>query len=167
VRSLLLLRHAKSSWKEPGLDDHDRPLNKRGKQDAPRMGRFLGQRRLIPDVIISSTAVRARTTAEEVARHCGFGGEVQRTERLYLAEPAEILDLLAGLTSDPRIAMVVGHNPGMTELLELLTGKSRHVPTAALAHIALPIEQWSELHGVVRGELLDLWLPKELPGSEE
>jgi phosphohistidine phosphatase len=160
---LLVLRHAKSSWKKPGLDDHDRPLNKRGKGDAPRMGRLLAHRGLVPDVILSSTAVRARTTAAEVARHCGFHGDVQTSERLYLAEPADYLAVLARLRDNPRTAMVVGHNPGLADLVHLLSGAPVRMPTAALAHIALHIERWSQLRSGVRGELLDLWLPRELP----
>ena len=163
MKSLLILRHAKSSWNKPGLDDHDRPLNKRGKRDAPRMGRLLASRGLIPDVILSSTALRARTTAEEVARHCGFEGKVQTTSRLYLAGPAEYVAALSRLSGNPRTVMVVGHNPGLAELVHLLSGEPQRMPTAALAHIALDIDRWSEVRPGLRGRLLDLWVPKELP----
>ncbi len=74
MKTLLVQRHAKSSWKDPGLDDHDRPLNKRGKKDGPRMGRLVREEDLIPDLILSSTAVRAKNTAKEVAEISGYSG---------------------------------------------------------------------------------------------
>ena len=95
MKTLLFLRHAKSSWKQTDVADHDRPLNKRGKQDAPRMGILLRQQQLTPDVIVSSTAARARCTADAVADACAFDGVVQLEPQLYLAAPAEILDVCA------------------------------------------------------------------------
>ncbi len=80
MKTLLVLRHAKSSWKDSGLADHDRPLNKRGKHDAPRMGTLLAKEDLVPDLIISSSAKRAKSTAEAVAMNCGYDGEIQYSE---------------------------------------------------------------------------------------
>ena len=161
-RTLLLLRHAKSSWKHEGLTDHDRPLNKRGQRDAPRMGRLLRERDLVPDRIVSSTAVRARTTAAEVAVAAGFEGEVVLFENLYLAAPTVYLELAAELAPGDRRVMFVGHNPGIEELVELLTGDAATMPTAALAWIELPVEAWSEVDKRSRGKLHHLWRPKEL-----
>ena len=163
MKELLVLRHAKSSWKHPELDDHDRPLNKRGKGDAPQMGELIRREGMIPERIISSTAERAHTTAKLVANACGYQQELLATARLYLAGPDEYLDLLSELDDGIGSAMVVGHNPGMEELVEELTGMSERMPTAALARIALDLESWTGIVGPRRGELLGLWRPKELP----
>ena len=95
MKSLLNLRHAKSSWKHPGLNDHDRPLNKRGKNDAPRKGKLLQKEKLIPDVISSSTAMRASATAESVVKTYGYKGEVTLNRSLYAAGPETFLQLLS------------------------------------------------------------------------
>ena len=162
MRTLLVLRHAKSSWKHPKLSDHDRPLNKRGRSDAPRIGRLLRQQRLSPGGIISSTAKRARRTAEEVARTSTFAGAVQFEPRLYLADPATILDVVRRADPDTRRVMVVAHNPGLEELVRRLTDKDAPLPTAGLAQIRLPIDRWSDLRVSTHGQLVSLWRPKEL-----
>jgi phosphohistidine phosphatase len=162
VKTLLLLRHAKSSWDDPGLDDHDRPLNKRGRRDAPRMGRLLRDEKLLPDVVLCSTAERARETADATSEASGFSGETRFLRGLYLASPADILAALRAIEADVRTAMVVGHNTGIEELLALLTGAGEHLPTGALARISLPVKGWKELGPGVRGRLVGLWRPKDL-----
>jgi phosphohistidine phosphatase len=162
MKTLLILRHAKSSWKDEGLTDHDRPLNKRGKRDAPRMGKLLRESDLAPDLIISSTAKRARKTASKVAKRCEYEGVIELTGELYLAPPQSYLRVLSKVPDQYQRVMVVGHNPGVEELLSMLTGESTPLPTAALAQIELPIEQWQDLDQEVHGQLKDLWLPKEL-----
>ena len=163
MKQLLVLRHAKSSWKHPELDDHDRPLNQRGLADAPRMGQVILSEGMTPERIIASTAERAQTTARLVGEACGCASEPLLTSRLYLAGPDEYLDLLSELDDGTGSAMVVGHNPGLEELVEELTGAAEQMPTAALARIALDLEHWSEIVGPRRGRLLGLWRPKELP----
>jgi phosphohistidine phosphatase len=163
MKELLILRHAKSSWDFPHLDDHDRPLNKRGLADAPRMGQVILSEGMTPERIIASTAERAQATARLVGQACGCAAEPLLTSRLYLAGPDEYLDLLSELDDGTGSAMVVGHNPGMEELVEELTGAAERMPTAALARIALDLEHWSEIVGPRRGKLLGLWRPKEMP----
>jgi phosphohistidine phosphatase len=163
VKTLLVLRHAKSSWDEPGLDDHARPLNERGERDAPRMGRLVRDERLAPDLIISSDAARARGTAEAMAAAAKFRGTILLEPRLYHASAAEIVDVLrATLDEDAAIVMVVGHNPGLEELVARLTGERESLPTATLAQIVLPLDRWSDLTTTTRGRLEGLWRPKEL-----
>jgi phosphohistidine phosphatase len=162
MKTLLVLRHAKSSWNDPALDDHERPLNKRGRRDAPRMGELVREYGLIPDVIISSDAVRARLTAEAVAEAARYAGEILLDPHLYLAGPADILSLLRTVRENAETVMIVGHNPGLEELITQLTGEQQDLPTAALAKIALPIEQWRDLKPSTRGTLLGHWRPKEL-----
>jgi phosphohistidine phosphatase len=167
MKTLLILRHAKSSWKDESLPDHERPLNKRGKQDAPRMGKLLRDEGLIPDLILSSDARRARATIELVAQECHYDGEILFLRELYAAEPEAYLEALAQQGGDAASVMIVGHNPGLEELLEELTGERLPLPTAALAQVALPIEHWSELGANARddmpqGKLVNLWRPKDL-----
>ena len=162
MKTLLVLRHAKSSWNDPALDDHERPLNKRGRRDAPRMGELVREYGLIPDVIISSDAVRARLTAEAVAEAARYAGEILLDPHLYLACPADIHSLLTTVRENAGTVMIVGHNPGLETLVEQLTGERQDLPTAALAQIGLPIDQWLDLKLSTRGTLVGLWRPEEL-----
>ena len=161
MKTLLILRHAKSDHSEPGQADHDRPLNERGKRDAPRIGERLREAELVPDVILSSTARRAKKTAEKVAQACKFKGEVQLEPELYLAPPAAYLDVLSRLDEAVERAMVVGHNPGLQALLAEVTGEDPDLPTAALAQVEFDIDAWSELGPQARGRLVELWLPRD------
>jgi phosphohistidine phosphatase len=162
MKTLLVLRHAKSSWSDPALDDHERPLNTRGRRDAPRMGELVREYGLIPDVVISSDAVRARLTAEAVIEAARYGGEIRLDPRLYMAGPADILSLLRTVGKKTETVMIVGHNPGLEELVAQLTGAWQDLPTAALAQIALPIDQWRDLTLSTRGTLVGHWRPKQL-----
>ena len=164
MKLLLILRHAKSSWKDKGISDHARPLNKRGKKAAPLIGQVLYEEDFVPDVILSSTALRARETADLVAEASGFEGEVDYLDDFYHAWPSDYLSALCSLSDKINTAMVVGHNPGMELLLEMLTGQSERFPTAALASVKLPIDYWSQLNDETEGELLHLWLPRALEG---
>ena len=139
MKTLLLLRHAKSSWDQPDLNDHDRPLNKRGKREAPKVGKYLRKHDLVPDLIISSTALRAKATAQAVADESGFDGQVDFYQDLYLSDTACYLDILQRLPDEANRVLVVGHNPDLDEFLGLLTDVSQHLTTAALAQIDLPI----------------------------
>jgi len=162
MRTLLILRHAKSSWKHAGLSDHDRPLNRRGERDAPFMGQLLRSQRLSPGAIVSSTALRAQRTAEDVAQSSGFEGAVQLEGRLYLADAGTIVDVGREVDAETHRILVVGHNPGVEELVSRLTGQDERLPTAALAQIALPIDQWNELRLTTDGRLVNLWRPRAL-----
>jgi phosphohistidine phosphatase len=163
MKTLLLLRHAKSSWKDESLDDHDRPLNDRGKKEAPRMGQLLLEEHLLPDIILSSDAKRCRRTVEKVCDAAGYRGETMLSSELYLANPATYLKVLARLSEEISRVLVVGHNPGLEELLETLVEKYEPMTTAALAHIRLAnLERWADLDSAARGELVKLWQPMEL-----
>lgn len=162
MKTLLILRHAKSSWKDPALADHDRPLNKRGKRDAPRMGAFMRQQGLLPELILCSTAERAWLTAEAAADESGFEGKMVLVPELYAFDPEPYLSSLAEVEDEYQIVMIVGHNPAVEELSEILTGEYQRFPTATLAEIELPIDHWQEIDDVEDGSLLNLWRPKEL-----
>jgi phosphohistidine phosphatase len=162
MKSLLVLRHGKSSWKHPELTDHDRPLNKRGKRDAPRMGEILRSEHLIPEAIISSTAARAHATAEAVAKASGYKGKIALNHSLYAAGPEAYLKVLHGLSNDSVRVLVVGHNPGLEELLENFTGEAQIMPTCALAHVKFSMDSWLELDYKTKGELAGIWQPRDL-----
>ena len=163
MKTLLVLRHAKSSWNEPGVDDHERSLNARGRRDARRMGDLVREQGLIPDVIISSDALRARLTAEAVAEAAHYAGEIVFDHRLYLASAADIVAVLRTVPeTKAETVMIVGHNPGFEQLVAQLTREQQDFPTAALAQIALPVDQWDEVEASTRGALLELWRPKEV-----
>lgn len=164
MKKLLLLRHAKSSWDDPVLADFDRPLNGRGRRAAPLIGKFIRERRLRPDLIISSPAQRARETIALVLEASGLETELRYDERIYEAPAGRLVEVLESVEDDRQEVMLVGHNPGFENLLAHLTGESRRVPTGALARILLDAENWAE--AVARGGRLE-WLvkPKELPGG--
>ena len=162
MKTLLILRHAKSSWNHPELSDYDRPLNKRGKRDAPRMGKHLRQEGLTPDRILTSSAKRARKTANKVAKGCGYKGKVKKLDAFYDTVAGVFYETLQTLPDKYQRVMVVGHNPTMEQLVRSLTGQYREMPTAALAHIELPIQRWEALNLNTEGILINLWTPKTL-----
>jgi phosphohistidine phosphatase len=166
MKTLLLMRHAKSSWKDSKLSDVERPLNKRGKRDAPVMGQLLIDRELIPQQILSSTAVRSLQTAEAVLEtitgSTDLAPKVEYLDVLYMAEPPEYYKALHSLPDEVERVMVIGHNPGLETLLQLLSNRIESLPTAVLAHLVLPIQTWSELTPDTTGELVDIWRPKEV-----
>jgi phosphohistidine phosphatase len=126
------------------------------------MGELVREYGLIPDVVISSDAVRARLTAEAVAEAARYAGEILLDPHLYMASPADILSLLPTVRKNAETVMIVGHNPGLEKLVEQLTGERQDLPTAALAQISLPIDQWRDLKLSTRGTLEGLWRPEEL-----
>jgi phosphohistidine phosphatase len=161
MKTLFLLRHAKSSWKQPEKNDHDRPLNKRGKKEAPKVGKYLKANDLVPDLILSSTARRAHETAQAVAEESGFEGNIDLYQDLYMSDTACYLDILQSLPDTADRVLVVGHNPDLDELLALLTDVTQHMTTAALAQVILPISSWQELNEATDGRLQNLWTPRE------
>jgi phosphohistidine phosphatase len=162
LKTLLLLRHAKSSWAEAGRADHDRPLNARGLRDAPRMGELLRDEGLEPDGVVASTARRARETADLVVDAGGFDGAVALDEDLYGADVDAILEVVRRYGAAAQTLLVVGHNPGMEEVLEHLTDAQEHMATATLAAIEVAIDDWGELDDGTVGRLVGLWRPREL-----
>jgi phosphohistidine phosphatase len=167
MKTLLLMRHAKSSWKYSNLADHDRPLTKRGHRDAPLMGQLLLDRELVPQRILCSSAIRARQTAEAIAAQVGFTGEIDFLDRLYMAEVEGYFNVLKELPDDLERVMVIGHNPGLETLLQMLAGRIESLPTAVVAHISLPIEKWTQLNGDLAGEMVEIWRPKDLREGED
>src|SRR6478672_2955749 len=145
MKRLYVMRHAKSSWDNPSLADFDRPLNERGLETAPMMGRLIRTRGYIPDVVISSPAKRAKKTATLATEAAGITSSIMFDERIYEANPQTLIKVLSGIGDEAQSAMVVGHNPGMEGLIRSLTGEATAMPTAAFAVIDLDIEKWSDI----------------------
>ncbi|MEP7212587.1 MAG: histidine phosphatase family protein [Acidobacteriota bacterium] len=160
MKRLYLLRHAKSSWSEPDLADFDRPLNSRGLDAAPFMGRYIATKDYLPDLIVSSPARRALETAELVRENTGANIEIQLNDRVYEASPQTLLQIAAAVDDAAGSVMLVGHNPGMEAFVRLLTGRSEAMPTAALAVIDLGIDCWSNIKEGC-GTLVEVVRPKE------
>lgn len=162
MKTLLLLRHAKSSHKDSDIDDHERGLNKRGKKDAPKMGRLLKDENLLPDLLIASTAKRCRKTAEHVIAASGYRGQTRFCGELYEAHASSLLDFLTGLENEAARVLLIGHNPGLEELLESLTGTYTPLSTAALAQVDVDIDNWQAIAKKPTATLTKIWQPGEL-----
>jgi len=160
MKTILILRHAKSSWDDRALSDHDRPLNKRGLRDAPRVGQVLAAADLIPDLILASTAVRALQTATFVAQACRYDQELRTLPQLYLAEAEVYLAVIRGLAEGHERVLLVGHNPGIEALVHALSGDEEPMPTAALAHVRFPVARWADVAVAGPGELVRVWRVK-------
>jgi phosphohistidine phosphatase len=145
MKTLTLVRHAKSSWKDTSLADRDRPLNKRGNRDAPEMGRRIAAAGIRPSLIVSSPAVRAWTTAKIIANEIGYPAEfLQRDSALYLASVDGILDVIAAQDVGFNNLMLVGHNPGFTDFANFLVpGLTNNIPTAGVVSVELDSDDWS------------------------
>jgi len=163
MKTLLLMRHAKSSWKQPDLPDNERPLTKRGVRASVHMGELLRAKGLLPQMILSSTAVRAEQTAKHLCKGIGCSDHVSSTDDLYLAEAETYINRLHHLSDELERVMIVGHNPGLESLLQLFSGQIETLPTAAIAHLSFPVDSWKDLHSDTQGTLVDLWKPKEIP----
>lgn len=160
MRTLYLLRHAKSSWKDASLSDFERPLKRRGREAAQLVGERLGQEKLKNPVLICSPAVRTRETAELVLKSSKLRVEERWDQRIYEASLRDLLQVVSEIPDDKKVAILIGHNPGFEELLAFLTGQSRRMPTAALAKIMFDVS-WKDIEA--RSGKLDWFVtPKEL-----
>lgn len=162
MKTLLLLRHAKSSWKDATLPDHDRPLNKRGRKAAPRMGRLMHETDLRPDCILCSTATRARETLQLVQSELGKNIPETFHAELYHCDVSQLLSVLREVAEPAVRVLVIGHNPDLELFLEQVTGQSERLSTGALARIELDLVNWSELTDSTRGTLVSIARPREL-----
>ena len=160
MKTLVLLRHAKSSWDDASLGDFDRPLAERGTRDAPRVGRELSARVPSPDFIISSPAVRARQTIEAVAKAAGYTVGVGFDEHIYAASSAELLKIVRAFPETSSTAIIVGHNPGFEDLLSRLTGTQQHMGTCNVACIKIGAKKWEDVEDGI-GKIDWLLKPKK------
>jgi phosphohistidine phosphatase len=162
MRILYLLRHAKSSWADSALRDFDRPLKKRGREAAERIGERMAEEKLGNPLVICSPAVRTRETAEIVLTSANLQVEPRFDERIYEASLRELVQIVTEIADDKQVALMIGHNPGFEELLSFLTGEHRRMPTCALAKIKFGDLSWKDVRAG-EGSLEWFIAPKELP----
>ncbi|NBP69251.1 MAG: histidine phosphatase family protein [Cytophagia bacterium] len=147
MKTLYVVRHAKSSWDNPLLDDFSRPLNDRGKRDVPNMAKRLKEKHLVLDLILTSTAVRTLTTAHGIAKVLGYDeNRIKGLADLYHASPEKILEILNQVNDHCDVVMLVGHNPGLTDFVNALSPMAiDNVPTCGIAAFQLDIDTWKEM----------------------
>jgi phosphohistidine phosphatase len=163
VKTIILLRHAKSDWNASFERDHERPINERGRQAADRVGRFLVEADQVPDAVVTSSAVRARTTVERAMAAGGWSCPVEVTDRLYEASPGEVLSVIQGLSPQVDRVLLAGHEPTWSTLVEEFTGARAKVVTAALVCIELAVPDWRRVT-FGGGQLLWFLPPRLLVG---
>jgi phosphohistidine phosphatase len=158
---LLILRHAKSSWKNKDIPDHDRPLNKRGKNQGSKMGKLLKKLDAVPDHIISSTAKRAIDTSELVAKFSTYDGAINQYPSLYNQSSAEqYIKILTSISDNYHKVLIVGHNPAIENLIEQLTNRIELMKTCSLARIDIKIKNWKDIiNEIYKSDLISIWHP--------
>ena len=162
MKILFLIRDAKSSWDDAALRDKDRPLDDRGKRDAPKMGKRLAKREVKPDLILSSPAVRALTTAEIIAKKVDYKlKDIVVDDRLYAGEAEDLLDLIHKLSDKLERVMMFGHDPELTELAHRLASEITRMPTCAVAEFRFDAKSWSNV-GAHKPAKVVLEYPKHL-----
>lgn len=162
MKTLLLMRHGKSSWKDDTLADHERPLKKRGRKDAKRIAKEILKHDLMPELILSSSAVRARETVEILTENLDYQNKIIYSDKLYMGEPQDFIDALQETTEHEGIVMIVAHNPGLEAYLQIIDGEIESLPTGGLGYLLLAIDDWKDLSLDTMGDLIGFWKPKEL-----
>jgi phosphohistidine phosphatase len=160
MKTLILMRHAKSSWKDHDISDFDRPLKKRGKKDAQAIAKIILDKELMPQKIMASSAKRARRTAEILIEETKASAPVEYLDQLYMAEVSVYFDLIKSLPNDLERVMPIGHNPGLESLLQVLSSQIESLPAGAMALVSVPVKSWSELTPETKCDLIDLYKPK-------
>ena len=167
-RELILMRHAKSDWGDESLADHDRPLNQRGRRDAPRMARWLAEEDLVPELVLVSSSQRTRETISLMIDVWRDSPTIVYREQLYHSSPGDILATVGGDAGAHRRVMVLAHNPGMSSLVSHFAGEFTDMPTAAVAIFELTSPSWVAVNPGTSARLIDLLRPKDwVPLKEE
>ena len=161
LKTLLLLRHGKSSWDDASLEDFNRPLNERGVADSKLVGKYARKQKVKPDLVLSSLATRAKQTAELFAAAAGLKNSLVFDERIYEASARRLLQVISEFDDDYEAVLLVGHNPSFEDLCERLTGAAKKVPTASVTCIDLEIDRWAAPKGG-KGKLKWRMTPKKL-----
>lgn len=174
MKTVILLRHAKSSWSDPDLDDHDRPLNGRGKAAAPVIARWLERTGYMPDRVVCSSSKRTRQTLKRMRAVLPGLPEATVEPKLYHAEPRLMFEILSTQPDSADCVLVIGHQPGLSAFARhLVNGRIRpgcgrafeHFPTAAAAVLTLPVAQWGEL-SPHSADFVDFAVPRELMSDD-
>lgn len=162
MKTLYLIRHAKSDWSDETLSDYDRPLNKRGMKDAPLMGSYLADKGIRPDLILSSPALRAKTTATAIAKALSYPSEsIRYDETLYACDVETILSIIREVSDDIDTLFVFGHNPEFTECANLITGSDiDNIPTCGVVEMRLIKDDWKSI-GENSAKMIGFDFPKK------
>lgn len=145
MKQLYLIRHAKSDWSDESQDDFERGLNARGKKAIVTMAEILNERGILPDLILSSSATRAKLTAKGLAKNIAYKGKIKYLDALYLAEPLEIIDMIKEIKDKYKTVFIVGHNPETTELTDLMVDETIYnVPTLGIVALNVPVKHWNK-----------------------
>ena len=169
MKKVILLRHAKSSWDDADLDDHDRPLNKRGRTASPVIGEWLTRKKHVPDLVLCSTATRARDTLKRLKLPKAASRPVEFIPKLYHASPETMLEILRRGDNAVDTVMLVGHQPGMGAMARLMSDHAtarckrafEHFPTAAAAVLEIDVSRWKDV-GYGMANFIDFAKPREL-----
>ena len=160
MKKLVIIRHAKSDWEDSSLDDFDRPLNTRGEENAPYMGNFLKEKSLIPDLIMSSPALRAITTAELIAKEVGYTSDIMQNQYIYEAYVNTLQDIVSYIPDTNEVVFLVGHNPGVSALAYMLCDLKESIPTCATVEIEFDCDSWMDV-SKENGKLISYDFPKK------
>ncbi len=165
MKTLYLIRHAKSSWKTPGLSDWERPLNARGKRDAPFMGKLLAEKGVKPDIILSSFANRAHTTAKIIAQATKYSEEnIDVRKEIYMADSSTLLNIIQKIPNEHTIAFLFGHNPDFTFLANQFAEEYiMNLPTCGIVQIVFQVDNWSDIN-TENGKVASFEYPKKYFG---
>ncbi len=145
MKNLYLIRHAKSDWSDESKSDFERGLNKRGKKAILAMANALKEKKVMPDLILSSPAKRARLTAKGLAKEIGYTGKIKYIDALYMADPLDVVSIIKEIKDKYDDVYIVGHNPEITELADMMLDDSiENVPTLGIVALELPIEHWQK-----------------------
>jgi phosphohistidine phosphatase len=163
MRTLYLIRHAKSSWDNPGLRDFDRPLNDRGQREAPKMAELLAETGCRPDLLVSSPAKRALTTARVFARQFQIPeAQIQQQPDIYEAHPRDILKIVSALPASAHTALIFGHNPTFTDVANVFSNVwIDNVPTCGIVHIESSAPTWDAVYEG-NSRVIGCYFPKEV-----
>lgn len=145
MKKLFIIRHAKSDWSNEALDDYDRPLNERGKKNAPFMGKLLAKKKIAPDLIISSPSYRARSTAKKIASNVGYTDEILYNEYIYDATLKTLIDIVNFIEDEYDDVFLIGHNPGLNLLGFYLVDFNENLPTCGILEIEFDCKSWREV----------------------
>lgn len=162
MKTLLLLRHAKSSWKEERLSDFDRPLKGRGRRAAAKVGRLIEREGLMPEVVLCSPSVRTRQTCQRVMEACCSSVEPKFLDELYHCPAEGFPEILQQLPDDAQRILLIGHNPGLADFLASVSGVQDKFPTAALAWLTVELTTWRDFVAEQPMHLQNFWRPRDL-----
>ena len=159
MKTLIVLRHGKAEHHSSDGTDFDRGLTRQGLQDSTEVGSLLKARNLVPDYIVSSSAKRARMTADCVARECGCSAGICFTEQIYEASVPRLFSVVQEIDESAQVALIAGHNPGLWGLVESLSEPVPHYPTCAWTELQIDVEHWGEVTGSSQADLATFWHP--------